>query len=938
MRSGSPYLIRSLLRAILGLSLFALASTAAPRAFAQTATTTSLAVTSGGSPVSTIASGNKVTLTATVSAGSVKLTQGQVKFCDGQSTYCTDVHLLGIAQLTTAGQAQLYLHPLPGNFSYKAEFVGTPKTSPGYTASESDVATLTVTGVLPTVSTLTQSGVSGNYTLTASEWGFTKQSPLVPTGNIAIVDTTTGNSVLASSMLAPAGTGPEWVNSSNPAVGNEPGGIVAADFNRDGNMDLAVGLNEDTNSVTVLLGDGTGNFNLAPTTSLADRWIPVLTADFNQDGIPDLVVSNGSSLMILLGNGDGTFTPANGQPLSVGSGFGGLLPIQTADLNGDGIPDLVVADSEFDLHAFLGNGDGTFISAASSPLSSQPEIVSMVVGDFNGDGIQDVAFLNDAFSLSISVYFGNGDGTFSPGPSTPVGPFAGDIPISLAAADFNGDGNLDLTVPNEAASSLVILLGSGDGTFRQPTGSPIPVGAFPEYAAVGDFNGDGIPDILLAQGSEEGSVNALIGTGDGHFLVQLTGASSPTLPCCSGRVLADFNGDGVTDAVGTDNSDVAEVFLTGGEVFAATVNGIAVTGTQSPQQVVATYPGDVNFSASTSSPVSLLVEAAAPVFTPASGAVSLNQTVTLSSTTPNAPIYWQATGANQTSGFTLYTGPIEFPAAGNVTLQAYSGDGVVYGQSATVSTTYTITSTNPVPLLGSLTPAYTPVGSGALTLSINGTGFTDVSVAYWGNTALSTQYVNPNVLTVQVPSAQTASAGVGSITVQTAAPGGGTSNVLQFEVDSGGAGTSPSFGTSSATVAAGGTASYPVTLPASATNVSVNCLNLPSGATCSYSQGSGALAISTSASTPAGTYQVTAVFTETVPVTLSTLLFAPFLLFPLATRVRNQNKRRMLLTSCLLLVAVSALISCGGGSSSGPPPPPQTHQVTSSGVVNLTVQ
>jgi hypothetical protein len=146
------------------------------------------------------------------------------------------------------------------------------------------------------------------------------------------------------------------------------------------------------------------------------------------------------------------------------------------------------------------------------------------------------------------------------------------------------------------------------------------------------------------------------------------------------------------------------------------------------------------------------------------------------------------------------------------------------------------------------------------------TGFVSRSTVYWGTTALSTQFVSATQLSAQVATADISSAGTTAITVQTPAPGGGTSNSLQFEVDSAAPGsTPPTFGSSTARVAAGSTASFPVTLPSKATSVSVTCLNLPTGATCSYSSTTNTVTIATTLATPAGTYQITAVFTELCP-------------------------------------------------------------------------
>jgi hypothetical protein len=225
---------------------------------------------------------------------------------------------------------------------------------------------------------------------------------------------------------------------------------------------------------------------------------------------------------------------------------------------------------------------------------------------------------------------------------------------------------------------------------------------------------------------------------------------------------------------------------------------------------------------------------------------------------------------------------------------------------------------------------------------VNGSSFTSTSTVYWGAASLVTTYVSATQLTAAVTAADIASAGATAITVQTPAPGGGTSNSLQFEVDSTGSGsTPPTFTTITATVAPGATASYPVTLPSSVESATVTCLNLPAGATCSYSSSANAVTITTSATTPKGTYQITVVFTETVSGAASAGFLLPILLLPLLLLRRKMAARGIWTAACMgiLLMAATALtIGCGGGQHNPPVPVPSTHQVSSSGALTLTVQ
>jgi hypothetical protein len=268
-----------------------------------------------------------------------------------------------------------------------------------------------------------------------------------------------------------------------------------------------------------------------------------------------------------------------------------------------------------------------------------------------------------------------------------------------------------------------------------------------------------------------------------------------------------------------------------------------------------------------------------------------------------------------------------------------------YTISAVATAAYTISiPTNPIPAISGISPAFTNAGGTVFTLTVNGSGFIAGSTVYWGTSALTTTYVSATQLTTQVPAADIAAAGTIAITVQTPTPGGGTSNAWEFEVDSVSSGsTAPTITSTTETVTAGTPASYPVTVPSTVTSVSVTCLNLPTGASCSYSSTTNAVTIATSSTTPKGTYQIIVVFTETVSGAASGFILLPILLLPLGFMRKKLAARGIWLTACLglVLMATAALsIGCGGGSSGGSSstPPPATHQVTSSGAVSLTVQ
>jgi len=563
---------------------------------------------------------------------------------------------------------------------------------------------------------------------------------------------------------------------------------------------------------------------------------------------------------------------------------------------------------------------------------------------------------------AVTVLLGNGDGTFTPTAS----PSAVAIPNAIAVADFNGDGipDLALTSESEQPATVTVLLGKGDGTF---TNTQVSLAADNQGIGIvaGDFNGDGIPDLaVLSVYSLEGVysldvyVTTLFGDGMGNFTE--TNNTTLAFPLEGGWDTApnpiaagDFNGDGVTDlAIDVDYSELT-VLLSENQTASAPASGIALPPGSGTQQVVAAYGGDTNFKASTSAATSLKAAvgtpavsvAASPNPAPVGSAVTLTATVSGGGLTPTGNTTFNdnfgqlGTASLNTSGVASYT--TSALTVGTYAITAdYSGD-PNYKSADSTPISLKVIPTNPVPLIGSISPAFTYAGGAAFTLSVNGSSFTSASTVYWGSSSLATVYVSATKLTASVTAADITPAGKIAITVQTPAPGGGTSNSLQFEVDSSGSGwTPPAFTTLTATVAAGSTASYTVTLPASVQSASVTCLNLPSGASCNYSSTTNAVTITTSSTTPAGTYQITVVFTETVPGAASAGILLPLLLLPLLVVRKKLAARGTWTAACLGMVLITAAvfsIGCGGSNSTATPPP-ATHQVTSSGAVTLTVQ
>jgi hypothetical protein len=354
--------------------------------------------------------------------------------------------------------------------------------------------------------------------------------------------------------------------------GPAPGGIVTADFNGDGRLDVVtanfLGGNDLGNGVSVFLGRGDGTFQYETGYAVGQAPWRVVAGDFNGDGRLDLAVGNQDSkdIEVLLGRGDGTF--ARPVITFVGTSRFGLA---AGDFNGDGRLDLVSTafpglDPLPTATLLLGRGDGTF--AAGPPIMVGDVPVDSVAGDFNGDGRLDVAF-NTPLSNKVALLLGNGDGTFQ-GPKyfavgQGVGPGGGHGLGSVVAGDFNRDGQLDLLASNSGSNDVSVLLGNGDGTFGAQR--RFAVGESPSRLAMADFNGDGIPDLAVADYLSR-ALSVLLGNGDGTFGAELRLAAGfgPFLP-----IVGDFNGDGRIDLASSNiSSNDVSVYLGNGDgTFAA---------------------------------------------------------------------------------------------------------------------------------------------------------------------------------------------------------------------------------------------------------------------------------------------------------------------------------------------------------------------------------
>ena len=385
------------------------------------------------------------------------------------------------------------------------------------------------------------------------------------------------------------------------SAGTQPKAVAVGDLNNDGILDIVAASQVDQ-KVYVLLGKGDGTFLPAVGYSTANASpMGVVVADFTGDLKPDIAVATamygGSypAYMVFPGNGDGTF----GTPIITSDGSISPLSVKAADVNGDGKMDLVVAGNGHSAITY-GNGDGTFHVPAFSPpppTTTGDNQWAIAAADLNNDGRMDV--FTGSYGGYVAVYLADANGSFQAPVNMLVLDSGEQGVTTVAAADINGDGFPDIVVSASNSNGVELLINKGDGTFKAPIGYY--GGTTPTAMAFADFNGDGKLDVAFSDYNTSSpdlppdnfGVSVIPGGApDGTFDFATGFNQFDAGNHAAGIAVGDFNGDGLPDIVTADTTDNAVSVL---------LNGAAISVTLSPSKNPALPNESVTLSASVQS-------------------------------------------------------------------------------------------------------------------------------------------------------------------------------------------------------------------------------------------------------------------------------------------------------------------------------------------------
>ena len=358
-----------------------------------------------------------------------------------------------------------------------------------------------------------------------------------------------------------------------PPIGT-PSAVAVGDFNGDGNVDIAV-TDSTNNNVIILLGNGDGTFKAPVTFSTGKNPVALIAADFNNDGFADLAIVNQTdrTVSILLGNTNGTLTaPANQTSLPTVGAMPTAIATGEFNINNNANLDLAVTNSsDSTVSILLGNGDGTFGTQTTFATGKGP--AGVATADFNVDNKPDLAVTNQTDG-TVSILLGNGDGTFLPQTTFTTG--AG--PAGIIAANFTGT-TTALAIADESANNVDILLGNGDGTFTAPIS--LPAGNSPIAVAGADLNGDGSID-LVAANQMSNTVTVTLNT--------LQSSTSNLSSAQTGYPSAEYEDLGLkikaTPHLHDDNEVTLQLQFDIKRLSGSTINGIPILSNRNIEQTI----------------------------------------------------------------------------------------------------------------------------------------------------------------------------------------------------------------------------------------------------------------------------------------------------------------------------------------------------------------
>ncbi|HEY3330086.1 MAG TPA: IPT/TIG domain-containing protein [Capsulimonadaceae bacterium] len=504
---------------------------------------------------------------------------------------------------------------------------------------------------------------------------------------------------------------------------NQVGTITTGDVDLDGHQDV---VDMTATGFTVFYGRGNATFDRVDYALTGSLTRPLL-ADLNNDGLPDLVASmyGGNTVVVFLNQGARSF--AAGVSYVAGNAPAGIA---AGDFNGDGVADLAVANNHSQTFSVLLNhGDGTFGAATNYQGGAYP--ISVAVADFDGDGRIDIAETSH-YENFTRIYRGNGAGSFTFTLSWPAG--GGD----LVVGDYNRDGDIDIAVANYWSSRVYVALGDGAGgsTSNTSYGSQ----QYPWCIASADMDGDGYSDIVVPNaGTNRFSV--LVNNGDGTF----GNIRSYTTPANDTRqtYIGDFNEDGAPDVAVATGTTLLLVY-TNNTFALPTITAI------DPDSLIA-GTGPINITVSGSQ---FLTSAAIAINGVTTSTTYLSST-SLSATLPAALV--------STAG-TLSVTVVNLPPFG------------------AVSNAILLPILNPTPVLQAIAPETAVAGSGSFVLTLTGTGFLPTTRVVLGGSMLDGTLNADGTFSVTVPAAAIAAVGPLSVTATNPTPGGGDSNTLTLAV------------------------------------------------------------------------------------------------------------------------------------------------------------